>query len=55
MPLSVEEKLVAGEIGTPAFSSFDTSVPIGGVEGVREKVLARGPKWVSFSSINTIY
>lgn len=55
MLLSVEEKLVAGEIGTPAFSSFDTSVPIEGVEGVREKVLVRGPKWVSFSSINTIY
>ena len=54
MPLSAE-KLVEGEIGTPAFSSFDTSVPIGGVEGVREKVFASGPKWVSFSSVNTRY
>lgn len=54
IPLSAE-KLVAGEIGTPDFSSLDTSVPIGGVEGVREKVFARGPKWVSFSSINTRY
>ncbi len=54
MPLSVE-RLVEGEIGTPGFSSLDTSVLIEGVEGVREKVFARGPKWVSFSSINTIY
>lgn len=54
MPLSAEI-LVEGEIGTPGFSSFDTSVPIEGVEGVREKVFASGPKWVSFSSINTRY
>lgn len=54
MPLSAE-RLVEGEIGTPGFSSLEASVLIEGVEGVREKVFARGPKWVSFSSINTRY
>jgi hypothetical protein len=47
--------LVAGEIGIPVFSSLDVSVLIEGVEGVREKVLARGPRWVSFSSVKRTY
>jgi hypothetical protein len=51
IPLSLVE-LSPGEPGMVAFSSLDA---IAGVDGVREKVLARGPRWVSLSSAYGIY
>jgi hypothetical protein len=48
--------LADGEIGIPALSSsFDALAPMAGVEdveSVRDKVFARGPRWLSFSSVN---
>jgi len=54
IPLSLVE-LGAGELGMLVFSSLEALDAIVGVEGVREKVLARGPRWVSLSSAHEIY
>jgi hypothetical protein len=39
------------DVGWRPFSSFSVMVD---VEGLRENVLVRGPKWVSFSSAQEI-
>lgn len=45
MPLSF-----VGMLAKPDFSSLAESVVMVDVDGVREKVLVRGPRWVSLSS-----
>lgn len=47
VPMALSLGVGVDEVGGTPFSSFSVMVD---VEGLREKVLARGPKWVSFSS-----
>jgi hypothetical protein len=49
MPLSLAV-LGLGDAAILDFSSLDESETMVELEGVREKVLVRGPRWVSLSS-----
>lgn len=47
-PMALSLGVGVAEVGRGLFSSLSVMVD---VEGVREKVLVRGPRWVSLSSV----